>query len=96
MNTNQEERLQFSLQHIDKLKQFVTKKGVSFNLDNPTTIQEKLMWLNIYDTNPLKSECADKLLVKEYVKKVLGRDISVPTLAVWDSADEIDFSNLPD
>jgi len=54
------------------------------------------MWLNIYDTNPLKTECADKLLVKEYVKKVLGRDISVPTLAVWDSADEIDFSNLPD
>ena len=53
------------------------------------------MWLNIYDADPLKSDCADKLKVKEYAKRILGEDISVPTLKVWDSADEINFVELP-
>ena len=54
------------------------------------------MWLNIYDADPLKSDCADKLKVKEYAKRILGKDISVTTLRVWNSADEIDFDELPE
>ena len=69
-----------------------TKNG----LENPVTIQDKLRWLNIYDADPLKSDCADKLKVKEYAKSILGCDISVPTIAVWNNAEDIDFSKLPE
>lgn len=90
-----EERVQFNLQYIDKMKRFVQSQGVRCNLDEPETIQEKLMWLNIYDADPLKSDCADKLKVKEYAQRVLGENIAVPTLKVWDNVDDIDFAELP-
>ena len=78
------------------MTRYVSGCGVRCNIDEPETIQEKLMWLNIYDADPLKSDCADKLKVKEYAKRILGEDISVPTLKVWDSADEINFVELPE
>lgn len=78
------------------MKQFVSAHGVRCNLDEPETIQEKLMRLNIYDADPLKSDCADKLKVKEYVRNILGVDIGVPTIKVWDNANDIDFSELPE
>lgn len=64
-------------------------------LEHPVTIQDKLRWLNIYDADPLKSDCADKLKVKDYVRRVTGVDLGVPTIAVWDAAEDIDFSMLP-
>ena len=91
-----QERVDFNLQYKDKMTRFVSGCGVRCNIDEPETIQEKLMWLNIYDADPLKSDCADKLKVKEYAKRILGEDISVPTLKVWDSADEINFDELPE
>ena len=54
------------------------------------------MWLNIYDADPLKSDCADKLKVKDYARNVLGVDIAVLTIAEWDNTNDIDFSVLPD
>lgn len=78
------------------MKQFVSAHGVRCNLDEPETIQEKLMWLNIYDADSLKSDCADKLKVKEYARNILGVDLGVPTIKVWDNADDIDFSELPE
>lgn len=38
----------------------------------------------------------DKLLVKDYVAKVLGEEYIIPTLGVWDSPDDIDIDSLPD
>jgi hypothetical protein len=65
-------------------------------LENPVTIQDKLRWLNIYDADPLKSDCADKLKVKDYAMKITGDDLGVPTIAVWNKAEDIDFDKLPD
>lgn len=78
------------------MTRFVSGRGIRCNLEEPQTIQEKLMWLNIYDTDPMKSECADKLKVKEYAKKITGVDLGVPTIAVWDKTEDIDFDMLPD
>lgn len=71
-------------------------------LDNPKTIQEKLRWLNIYDilwsddySMPLKSVCTDKLLMKKYIQNILGEDISVPTLFVYNNINEIEWDKLP-
>lgn len=66
------------------------------NLKNPQTYNEKLQWLKLNDIHPEYAEIVDKHLAKEYVKRVLGNDeIIIPTLGVYDSFDEIDFSNLP-
>lgn len=65
--------------------------------DRPITIQEKLAWLQIYDTmNYLKPICADKLKVHEYVKEKLGKDICVPVLKVFEKPEDFTLGELPD
>lgn len=80
-----EKMLQYSKQHL----------GYTPNVDNPRTIQEKLSWLNLYDITEEKVNCADKVKLHEYSEKILGKDICVPLLGVWNSPSEIDWAKLP-
>lgn len=90
---------------LDDVKKFNMSNKSRMNgslLDNPKTIQEKLRWLNIYDipwsdeySMPLKSVCTDKLLMKKYIQNILGEDISVPTLFVYNNINEIEWDKLP-
>ena len=75
---------------------FCRNQGVNINLENPTTIQDKLAWLNIYDTNPLKTKCADKIKIHEYCKEKLGKDICIPILHVYDKVEDINWEELPE
>lgn len=65
------------------------------NLENPITFNEKLQWLKLYDRNPEYTTMVDKFAVKEYVASKIGEQYLIPTLGVWDSFDNIDFTNLP-
>ena len=69
--------------------------GEELNLDNPVSFNEKINWMKLYDRNPVKTELADKLLVREYVKKCVGDRYVIPLLGVWDKFDDIDFEQLP-
>lgn len=81
--------------YIDKMKSFCKSQGVNIDLEKPTTIQDKLAWLNIYDQNELKVKCADKIKLHEYCKEILGEDICVPIIKVYDNVDEINWGELP-
>lgn len=74
---------------------FKTCTGRDCDFENPRTFDEKIQWLKIYDSTPLKTKCADKLLVREYVKQKIGGQYLVPLLGAWNSFDEIDFEELP-
>jgi len=37
----------------------------------------------------------DKYLVKEYVSNIIGSEYIIPTISVYDNADDIDFEKLP-
>lgn len=66
------------------------------HLRKPETFNEKLQWLKLYNRNPLYTTLVDKYEVKDYVAKKIGSEHIIPTLGVWNSADEIDFDSLPD
>ncbi len=70
--------------------------GRGFNLDDPHTFNEKIQWLKIYGDLPLQTRLADKYLVREYVREKIGESSLVPLLGVWNSAEEVDFDQLPD
>lgn len=70
--------------------------GYKLDLKNPKTFNEKLQWLKLYDHNPLYTTLVDKLRVKDWVAEKIGTQYVIPTLAVWDSVEEIDISQLPD
>lgn len=71
--------------------------GKKLNLNNPITLNEKLMWLklNTYYNNPLITKGADKYKVREYIKERGCEEILNDIIGVWDSVDQIDWELLP-
>lgn len=86
----------YCLSHIEDVKkQFKQKLGYALNLEHPKTFCEKLAWLKVYDSTPLKTRCADKIAVREYVKEKTGEDLGIPLLGTYDNFAHIDFKALP-
>lgn len=65
------------------------------NIEHPKTFNEKIQWLKLYDSSPMKTLLADKYLGREWIKKQIGEEYVVPIIGVWDSFDDIDFDKLP-
>lgn len=70
--------------------------GRHLDLNNPVSFNEKLQWLKIHDRNPAYPSMVDKFEVKKYIADMLGEDFVIPTLGIWNSFDDIDFTTLPD
>lgn len=66
------------------------------NIENPQSLNEKILWLTQYYQNPLTTLCADKYRVKDYIKEQLGEGLTVPTIASYDNVYDIDLDKLPD
>lgn len=71
------------------------KTGKKLNLENPTTFTEKLQWMKLYDRRDLYTMMVDKARVKDFVKATIGEEYLIPTLGVWNRADEISLESLP-
>lgn len=65
------------------------------DLVNPKTFNEKLQWLKLYDRKDEYTQMVDKYEVKSYVARRIGSEYVIPTIAIGDSFDEIDFNVLP-
>jgi len=70
--------------------------GHYLNLDNPKRFNEKIQWLKLYASTPIKTRLADKFLVRDWVKEKIGEEYLIPLLGVYDKFEDIDFSKLPD
>lgn len=77
-------------------KWYKRETGKTLDLDNPRTYNEKIQWLKLYDSTPVKTMLADKYLVRDWVKETIGEEYLIPLLGVWDRAEDIDFESLPD
>ena len=91
---NEEEKHVMEKTNYTQYKHNLEKRG--YNIDNPQTIQDKIQWLKIYDSTPLKTKCADKIKVHEYCKEKLGEDICIPILKTYKSTAEINWDELPE
>ncbi len=69
--------------------------GYKLDMKNPQTFNEKLQWLKLYDHNPVYVKLVDKIAVKEWVSEKIGTQYVIPTIAVYNNADEIDLDKLP-
>lgn len=66
------------------------------NWKNPQTFNEKLNWLKLHDHRPEYVTMADKYAAKEFVANRIGKEYIIPTLGVWDRADDIEWEKLPE
>ncbi|MBR2555547.1 MAG: hypothetical protein IKE94_11860 [Aeriscardovia sp.] len=66
------------------------------NLKNPTSLSDKVSFLELHDQSPLASTCTDKYEVRKYLEsKGLG-DHLVPLVGgPWENVSDVDFDSLP-
>ncbi len=76
-------------------RKFKLRLGYELNLNNPKSFNEKIQWLKLYDRKPEYIMMVDKVLVKDYVAKIIGEEYIIPTIQVWDNPENIDFDSLP-
>lgn len=71
--------------------------GKEMNWEHPTRYSEIINYEKLYaKDNAKKSAFADKYKARDYVAEVIGEEHLVKYLGVWDKAEDIDFSVLPD
>jgi hypothetical protein len=81
--------------YYHKRIKYINSLNRNYNESNLITFEDKLNWLVIHDTNILKGKCSDKILLHNYSKKKLGKDICNKILKIYHSEKEIDLNELP-
>lgn len=85
-----------SLSDADFLKKVFPKyMGYPLDLENPKTFSEKLQWLKVNYREPIQTVMVDKYEAKLFIAQRVGDQYIIPTLAVWDSVEDIDLDALP-
>lgn len=64
-------------------------------LKSPSTMNEKLQWLKLFDHDPLHVKLVDKYRVRKYVQDKIPELRLIPLLGKWDRYEDIDFDSLP-
>ncbi|WP_449258401.1 ATP-grasp fold amidoligase family protein [Chlorobium limicola] len=81
-------------------KRFHTKLKYQLDINNPKSLNHKIVWKKLYDRNPLLTITSDKYKVREYVRLILGdktaNEILVPLLYVGNDPTKIPFQRLPE
>ena len=88
-----ENRTQFYIKGRQKIMRNV---GAKYNDSNIVTFQDKLNWLLVHESPESKTNIVDKILLRKYSEKILGKDICVPIIKIYKDADEINLDELPD
>lgn len=74
------------------------KESLGYEIDfekEPTTFNQKIQFRKLYDNNPLYSVCADKYMVREYVKEKIGEEYLIPLYLVTEKLTEEQWDKLP-
>ena len=71
--------------------------GKKLNLKNPSTLSDKICYLENHSNGELECKCTDKWEVRQYVREKGLEDILIPTYGrAWTDVEQIDFNSLPD
>ena len=80
-----------------KGREYVMKqRHKKYNESNIVTIQDKLNYLLIHESPENKTRLVDKILLRNYSQKILGKDICVPIIKIYKDVDEINLDDLPE
>ena len=70
--------------------------GIEPDIDNPVLFSEKMQWIKLNYHDPLMEVCADKYLVRDWVKCKGYSSILNDVYAVYDHESELNLNDLPD
>ena len=75
--------------------QYWLQTGRKLNLKNPKRFTEKLQLYKMKYRNPDMLRCTDKYEVRKYIEEKGLGEYLIPLIGVYNSVDEIDYTNLP-
>lgn len=70
--------------------------GRKIEKKNPKSFYDKIFWLSCYTDTSEWSRLADKYLVRDFIKEKIGEEYLPQLYGVYDTAEEVDFSQLPE
>ena len=73
---------------------FKARLGYKLNLNDPKTFNEKTNWLKLYYRHDEFSKMVNKYESKIIVSNILGEQYVIPSIAVYDRWEDIDFNLL--
>jgi hypothetical protein len=76
-------------------RRFHKSLGYWPDLENPRTLQEKILWRKLYEDMSEAVQLADKVAVRDYVRDVAGPNYLIEAYAIIEDAHDIDFDSLP-
>lgn len=88
----------YSIDHCPKymvMKKWKEAFGNNIDLENPKTLNEKIEWLISFSDLRSWVSLSDKLLVRDFIKDCGYEDILIPLYGSWNSANDINFDELP-
>ena len=74
---------------------FKAETGYRLNLKHPSTYNEKLQWIKLYDRKPEYRMYADKYRVRDYIAGKIGAKYLVPLIGVYKRVEDIPWDKLP-
>lgn len=77
-----------------RIRYFI-EMGKILHLHKPITFTEKIQWLKLHNRKDEYTIMVDKLAAKKYVANLIGEQYIIPTIGQWDTAEQIDFNQLP-
>lgn len=69
--------------------------GTELNLNYPKTLNEKINYRMVFQRNDFFTTISDKIAVRDYIDKVLGKEYLIPVLSLHDNISVKDFDSLP-
>ena len=71
--------------------------NIKLDLRNPTTIDEKLQWIKLYDRKQIYHTMIDKIASRDFITTELRTDqYNIPIYGYWSHFEDIDFLSLPE
>lgn len=77
-------------------KQYRMRTGRRLNLDNPVLYNEKVQYTKLFCRDVRLKNLVDKFAVRDYVSDTIGDKYLTQLYGVYDSAEDIEFDNLPE
>lgn len=76
-------------------EQWKREMGYPLDWNHPRDLNEKIQWLLVNSDTREWSKLADKIAVRDYIRKKGLGDLLIPLYGVWKKAEDIDFESLP-
>jgi hypothetical protein len=92
-DSNQKKQLEEIESIIDRDYYKLNQRHINWN--EPAFYTEKMQYSKIYCANQIRSDLTDKINVRKWVEKKIGKECLVPVIGVYDHFSDIEFDTLP-